>query len=142
MSIDTRRVCFISYAHEDVDNDSLDYLLYLLKDALSPNSDVITDKEVKPGEDFNIFMNRVSNVDAIIPILIPAYKRRVQERKGGVFAEFSRFITRCEKNQDSSLSLVLQNSTASEEKIFRFFPCCLVAREINQFLIEFHLLNA
>jgi hypothetical protein len=112
MSIDTRRVCFISYAHEDVDNDSLDYFLYLLKDALSPNSDVITDKEVKPGEDFNIFMNRVSNVDAIIPILTPAYKRRVQERKGGVFAEFSRFITRYEKNQDSSLSLALQNGTA------------------------------
>ena len=122
MSGNPCKVCFISYAHEDIDRDSLDYFIYLLKNALSPNVEVLTDKEVKPGEDFNTFMNLISNVDAIIPILTPAYNRRVQDKKGGVFAEFSRFITRFEKDQESSLALALQKISPSEDKSFHILP--------------------
>lgn len=41
-------------------------------------------------------MSRLERVDSVILILTPAYKRRVLERSGGVYTEFTRIVQRYE----------------------------------------------
>jgi hypothetical protein len=110
--------CFLSYAHEDAERNALEYFEYLLKQALAPEGHLIVDKDVKPGEDFGKFMELLDSVDAVILILTPAYKRKVSDRKGGVYDEFSRLLVRYE---ESNLEIApLESIISAENQIKRF----------------------
>jgi hypothetical protein len=68
-----QKSCFISYSHDGIDRDTLDYFVKVLEDAIKPNGKIFIDKNVRYGEDFSQFMKLVESVDLIILVLTPTY---------------------------------------------------------------------
>jgi energy-coupling factor transporter ATP-binding protein EcfA2 len=107
-----QKSCFISYSHDGIDRDTLDYFVKVLEDAIKPNGKIFIDKNVRYGEDFNQFMKLVESVDLIILVLTPTYKQKVIDRKGGAYTEFKYLydrynsfqeITKDEENDDITI---------------------------------------
>lgn len=86
--------CFISYSHEGIDRDTLEFLIYVLKDFLGSNVQLYFDQHLRTGEDFSRFMRMLDEVDAVVILLTPQYKQKVSQRIGGVYQEFSRIWDR------------------------------------------------
>lgn len=99
-----RKKCFLSYAHEGIDRDTLDYFLYLLNDLLGDNINLLYDQKLKYGEDFSAFMSLLDEVDAVLIVLTPSYKNKIVERQGGVYEEFRRIWMRYSSVQTHSSS--------------------------------------
>lgn len=91
--------CFLSYAHSGIDRDTLEYFLYVLKDLLGNEVQLLYDQTLKVGENFSDFMGLLDEVDAVLLVLTPAYKSRVAERSGAVYEEFRRIWTRFSPTQ-------------------------------------------
>lgn len=93
--------CFVSYCHDDVDRSTLDYLRYLLKEQSDEKYELLIDEDLEYGADLTAFMELLDDVDAVLLLLSPAYKRKVAERKGGVFNEYSKIYHRyCEQQEE------------------------------------------
>lgn len=91
---------FISYCHDDVmpDDGRLKVFVDALEDVGKGTYDVLVDykhKKAALGESLPQFMQEIDTVDAIILLLTPGYRERV-ERKGssGVYFEFRRIYDR------------------------------------------------
>src|SRR5882672_8333857 len=89
-----QRRCFISYCHEGIDRGALDYVIYVLRDALGRHAELLFDIDMKFGGDIAKFMAMLDTVDVVIIVLTPNYRARVAERRGGVYKEYSRLWTR------------------------------------------------
>lgn len=112
---DFQKSCFISYAHDGIDRDTLDYFVKILEDKIKPNGKIYIDEKVKIGEDFSKFMELIETVDLVILILTPIYKQRVTERKGYVYKEFKCLYDRYNEFQE------IAKDTESKEGIVQKF---------------------
>lgn len=92
--------CFVSYCHDDVDRVTLDYVRFLLKEHSEEKYELLFDEDLHYGADLSDFMDLLNEVDAVILVLSPAYKRKVEERKGGVYNEYSKIFQRYSELQD------------------------------------------
>ncbi len=98
--------CFISYCREGADYDSVRYLVQQLNDAAGGEIEFLFDEDLTPGSDLPKFMELVRSVNGIIVLLTPQYKRRVEDREGGVYKEFSQIMARYESELGSANSKV------------------------------------
>jgi CHAT domain/TIR domain len=94
MNTPALKKCFISYAHEELDRDTFDYIISELKASLGSRAEVNLDQDLPYGEDLRVFMSQIESADLAIIFLTPAYKRKVENRSGGVFEEFRRLLIR------------------------------------------------
>jgi len=92
--------CFVSYCHDDVDRVTLDYVRFLLKEHSEERYELLIDEDLHYGADLTAFMDLLNEVDAVILILSPAYKRKIEERKGGVYSEYSKIYRRYSELQE------------------------------------------
>jgi hypothetical protein len=94
--------CFVSYSHDDIDRDVLDYFAYLISENSNDAYEVLLDTDLPYGEDFQDFMDRLSSdeVIAVIILLTPSYKQKVLERRGGVYEEYRRIMHRYSQLQE------------------------------------------
>ena len=88
---------FISYCTDDVSEEFLEYLIWLLRKSSPQQVRPIVYTRLKLGGDIQAFMHKLDTVDAVIILLSPGYLQRVHERKGGVYSEFSSILDRLEK---------------------------------------------
>jgi energy-coupling factor transporter ATP-binding protein EcfA2 len=70
-------------------------------------------------------MGLLEAVDTVILVLTPAYKRKVSERKGGVYDEFSKILIRYEECNSDSLNAIPGDSSASRIRPFQILPVLL-----------------
>lgn len=84
-----RPKCFISYCHEDVDQDLLDYVRYILSKSGHADYELLVDRDLHYGANLRDFMALLEQVDAVLLLLTPAYKQRVLKRAGGVYTEYT-----------------------------------------------------
>lgn len=153
--------CFISYCHDDVDRVTLDYLRFLLKEHSEERYELLIDEELHYGADLNDFMDLLNVVDAVILLLSPAYKRKVDDRKGGVHNEYSKIYRRyCEFQEQRKagkkpgeivgffdlIPIVmagdLQTSVPNEISHLKFLPLSglrVTRDEHNNFLVTDHI---
>ena len=93
-------ICFISYCHEDVDRNLIDYLVFLIRMAVRKRVLVLYDSELRPAANLEKFMNRIFDVDLAVLLLTPQYKKRVSLRKGGVYKEYKQITDRYRSDQE------------------------------------------
>ncbi|SHO56880.1 P-loop ATPase, Sll1717 family [Vibrio quintilis] len=86
--------CFISYCHEDIDRESLEHLVSRFEEESSGKIKFHTDYSLSAGDDLPKYMELLEYVDGTIMIFTPAYKNKIQDRKGGVYKEFSIIMNR------------------------------------------------
>jgi hypothetical protein len=98
---ESKAICFVSYCHGDIDREVLQYVRFLLESRSQQKYEILIDEDVPTGGDLEDFMAFPDKVDAVLILLTPEYKRRVLERKGGVYTEFTRIITRYQQMQDA-----------------------------------------
>lgn len=102
----TARV-FISYCHDDVspDNARLALLLRYLKEAGGGQLEILVDTDhalAEAGSSLSEFIKQVDQVDAVILLATPGYKKRVKSRgPTGVYSEFRRILNRYKASIDS-----------------------------------------
>ena len=95
--------CFVSYCWEDIDRPVLQVLLAELRDRLKGQVEFIMDEEKLPhGHSISEFTRLLREVDGVLVILTPAYRRKVLERKGGVDKEFSIIVERFFSRKEES----------------------------------------
>jgi len=96
----SKPVCFISYSHEDVDHDTLAYLCSCLTKQVGGEYDVLVDRDLRYGSDLDKFMELLSKqVDVVVILMTPSYKKKVLERRGGVYEEYKRIIFRYQQSE-------------------------------------------
>ena len=125
--------CFISYCREGIDLDSVRSLVQQLHDASGEDIEFLFDEYLKPGADLPSFMELVEHASGVIVLLTPQYKRKVEERLGGVYKEFSVIMGRYEKELESANRKVEESTEEKlyrgEEKLYRetiASPFCLI----------------
>lgn len=92
---DEKPVCFISYSYDDIDRDTLGYLRYLLDLHSEEKYTILIDEELPYGANFDDFAELLSSeVDAVIIIMTPSYKQKIEERRGGTYEEYKRIVDR------------------------------------------------
>jgi hypothetical protein len=89
-----RRV-FISYCHEDVDQETLEFLLHIFRTNAKKDYEILIDRiNLQYGDDIPDFMSLLDQVDSVVILLTPAYKRKTLTHSGGVHAEYTRILAR------------------------------------------------
>jgi hypothetical protein len=92
------KTVFISYLHSEADGEKLDHLIQLLKE--SGIRVVIDERDLEIGDDLPLFMERnLVESDYIIVILTSGYKKRADDRQGGVGYEASIMAASLSKNE-------------------------------------------
>lgn len=97
-----KRTLFVSYSHENVDRDKLDYLLDQIQRRGRNSVRTLIDlQEVRLGGSFTDYMALIDsyNVDAVLMILTPSYKRKVSNNEGNVPPEFKAIMARYETDK-------------------------------------------
>lgn len=103
-----KRTLFVSYSHENVDRDKLDYLLDQIQRRGRNSIRVLIDlQEVRLGGSFTDYMSLIDsyNVDAVLMVLTPSYKRKVSNNEGNVPPEFKAILARHEADKQIYLQL-------------------------------------
>lgn len=121
--MENKPTCFISYCREGVDADSVHYLVQQLRDASGGQIEFLFDEFLEPGSDLPEFMNAVKTANGIIILLTPQYKRKVEERDGGVYTEFSAIMERYQNEVAAANRKVVKNK--SSQRVISS-PFCLV----------------
>lgn len=92
------KTVFISYLHSESDDEKLECLIQLLEE--SGIHVVIDERDLEIGDDLPLFMERnLVESDYIIVILTPGYKKRADDRQGGVGYEASIMAASLSKNE-------------------------------------------
>ena len=97
-----RPTCFVSYCREGADHDSIEYLLQQLRQASVRQIEFLFDAELGAGSKLGSFMDLLRITDGVIILLTPEYKARVEERRGGVYKEFSEIVRRYQELEDEA----------------------------------------
>ena len=115
--------CFISYCRDGADSDSVKHLVQQLNDASEGKIDFLFYEDLTPGSDLPKFMELVKTVNGVIILLTPQYKTRVEERKAGVYKEFSEIMLRYNVEVKNANKKVTNNK---EQSYLFKSPFCLV----------------
>jgi len=92
--------CFISYNKNDCDLDTLKIMIDYLRKYSNYSIDFLIDEDLKTGKDINVFMNLIKEVEAIIILLTPEYKKKADEKiNSGVYTEYKIILERLEEDQ-------------------------------------------
>lgn len=91
-----RPVCFISYSHEDIDRETLHYIKMVLERQSDNGYKIFLDEDLQYGENIIDFIAMLEkDVDAVLLLLTPSYKRKIIERiDGGVYNEYKIIVNR------------------------------------------------
>lgn len=121
-----RPTCFVSYCRDGADHDSIQYLIQQLQQASGRQIEFLFDGDLNAGSKIGSFMELLKVTDGVIILLTPEYKNRVEERKGGVYKEFTEIIKRYEEEE-----LKANRAAASETRPTSIFetiapPFCLM----------------
>ena len=112
--------CFVSYSYEDIDRATLEYFAFLIREKSDDAYEILLDTELPYGNDFQEFMNRLnSEVNAVILMLTPSYKRKILERQGGVYEEYKRIMNRYHQVQEEKRN---GKKSGEIEGYFTLFP--------------------
>jgi energy-coupling factor transporter ATP-binding protein EcfA2 len=99
-SMSTARRVFISYCHEDIDQETLEFLLHIFQSNAKKDYEVLIDRvNLKYGDDIPDFMSLLDQVDSVVILLTPAYKRKTLTHSGGVHTEYTRILARYDQAQ-------------------------------------------
>lgn len=93
----TKPSCFISYCHEDTNKVAISFLVQELKELGGTDITFYWDRDLLTGSRLEAFMDQLYTSDAIILLLSPAYKRKVDDRGGGVYEEYQRIMHRLDE---------------------------------------------
>lgn len=121
--MNNKPTCFVSYCREGMDADSVYYLVQQLRDASGGQIEFLFDEYLKPGSDLPEFMDAVKSANGIIILLTPQYKRKVEERAGGVYTEYSAIMERYQNEVNTANRKVVKNK--SSQRVISS-PFCLV----------------
>lgn len=102
--------CFISYCHQDIDRNLLDYFFFVLREVMKDNVNIVYDNNLRPGENIDKFMDNTLDVDVAILILTPSYKSKISRRQGGVYKEFTNIVTRYWEQEKESTDTIKNQS--------------------------------
>jgi energy-coupling factor transporter ATP-binding protein EcfA2 len=110
--------CFISYSHEGMDLNTLEYLIHILKEHLGSGAKLLYDQQLGYGEDFAAFMAMLDEVDVVLILLSPSYRRKIIDRQqGGVYEEFRRIWARHSDQKLQKSDRITDNRTQRFELI-------------------------
>jgi len=101
-----KRTLFVSYSHDNIDQDKLNYLLDQIEKKGRSTVRVLIDmKEVRLGGSFADYMALIDSysVDAVLMILTPTYKTKISRNEGNVPPEFKAIMARYEDDKQSYL---------------------------------------
>lgn len=118
-----KKTLFISYSHDAIDRDKLDYLLdQISKKGRSTIRILIDHKDVHLGGSFADYMTLIEShdVDAVLVVLTPSYKTKVDRNEGSVPSEFRAIYTRYEADRDR-IQAAKKSSDLQLYEIFREF---------------------
>jgi hypothetical protein len=96
--------CFVSYCHDDVQPDFVNYLSSWLRHEADGKYELLVDTQLQIGSRIDRFMAEVGNVDAVILLLSPAYKDRIDGKQGKVYEEFVQILARYNKIEAQRLA--------------------------------------
>ncbi len=93
--------CFISYNRDDCDHDTIEKMINYLTKVSNNSIEFLWDRKLQIGKDFSRFMDCIKEVEAIIVLLTPGYKRKADDRitDSGVYVEFQEILKRLEKDR-------------------------------------------
>lgn len=95
--------CFVSYCHEKIDRDSLDFFVKHLKNRrLFPNMQVHFDMHDRQIRNWNEYMKLIDNAHIVIMICTPNYKERAINHTDGAGEEYKRIVKRYYEMKDKS----------------------------------------
>ena len=97
-----RPTCFVSYCREGAAHDSIQHLIQQLRQTSGRQIDFWFDVDLEAGSKIGSFMDLLRIADGVIILLTPEYKSRVEERKGGVYREFSEIVKRYQDEEDEA----------------------------------------
>lgn len=103
-----KKTLFVSYSHESIDRPKLDYLLEQIQKKESSKVRILIDlQEVRIGGSFTDYMALIDNhnVDAVLMVLTPSYKRKVMNNEGNVPPEFKAVMARYIDDKQAYLQL-------------------------------------
>jgi ABC-type oligopeptide transport system ATPase subunit len=90
--------CFISYARNDVDKLSLELFMKQISEIMKDHIRFLYDEDLPIGVSLEDYMKEIFNVDVVIMILTPEYKKRTESRvKTGIGIEFTYILSRYEE---------------------------------------------
>lgn len=113
-----KRSLFVSYSHENIDRDKLQYVLDVLQKKGRSTVKVLIDlHEVRLGGSFSDYMSLIDshNVDAVLIVLTPSYKRKVVNNEGYVPPEFKAALARYEADKRAYLSSPISDLNLYEQ---------------------------
>ena len=112
-----KQKCFISYNESDCDSSTIRAMLEYLKAFSNDSIDFLFYEDLKIGEDVKQFMDFLKEVEAIIVLLTPEYKRKADEKiKSGVYTEYKMILERLEEDQEN------KRSSSNKQSTFEFIP--------------------
>lgn len=103
-----KRTLFVSYSHENIDRDKLDYLLEQIQKKGRSTVRVLIDlQEVRLGGSFADYMSLIEthNVDAVLMILSPSYNRKIVGNEGSIPPELKAIMARYDADKQAYLQL-------------------------------------
>lgn len=115
--------CFVSYCSEDAKVEQVAAIVkHLTRLAKSKdyNIEFLFDKNLSVGNDLNVFMNEIKDVDSVIVICTPEYKRRSEDdttSNTGVYKESMLIKERISKREEA-----LKGGEDIDEVDFAVFP--------------------
>lgn len=113
--------CFVSYAHRGMDRDSLDAVVELMREGTTEQLMLLIDEDQDYGTDLNKFMALLESVDAALVIMTPEYKTQIQERRGGVYQEYSAICARY-RRAEAALTETSAHNIAEAQETFEILP--------------------
>ena len=99
-----KRTLFVSYSHDEIDRDKLSHLLELIQKRGRSTVRILIDlQEVRLGGSFTDYMALINsyNVDAVLMVLTPSYKTKVEKNVGNVPPEFKAIMARYEEDKQA-----------------------------------------
>lgn len=132
-------ICFISYCHEGVDRDLVDYLVFLIRNTMNDRVSILYDSELRAADNLKNFMDRTLDVDLAVLLLTPQYKERVSRREGGVYKEYKQITERYWSDQEKRSQRDAQ-STCS----FQLLPVVLsgtVESAVPDMIVDLYCVN-
>lgn len=118
----SRPTCFISYCREGVDRDTVDHLVQQLKQTSRQRVEFLYDEDLDAGAKLPVFMDMLRQVDGVILLLTPEYKARTEDRRGGVYTEYSQIIRRYQELESAANTTTQEVSPDPLQSILPPFP--------------------
>lgn len=113
-------ICFLSYSHDDVDRDIVEYLMHIVRKSMKKVI-ILYDSDLAAGSNLKKFMDGTLNVDVAILLLTPSYKQKVDNRQGGVYREYTLITNRYWETEQE---MTRDPHTAGSER-FQILPVVL-----------------